>query len=201
MVVSLEALDWFWCFNFWLKALNVYFHPGLTAGPSDPHNWRSTAAASCGQHCRFLFKTVDLWSYINASRLGLQLQVLSLIALNRWLYSLNIPFKFERLDEQANSMAIVLHHRFTCEATIPNPKILLLQIVNVGNCTTGKMMKDGRLGMVANWKWLLDIYYCFTGMRPALSNSKFNDILLQCFNRNLTIVVSKGCWQSKGALN
>ena len=52
MAVSLEPFDRFWCFNFWLKALDVYFYPGLTAGQSDPHNRRSTAAAaSCGQHC------------------------------------------------------------------------------------------------------------------------------------------------------
>ncbi len=52
MAVSLEPFDRFWCFNFWLKAFDVYFYPGLTTGQSDPHNRRSTtAAASCGQHC------------------------------------------------------------------------------------------------------------------------------------------------------
>ncbi len=52
MVVSLEPFDGFWCFNFWVKALDVYFHPGITAGPSDPYNRRSTApAASYWQHC------------------------------------------------------------------------------------------------------------------------------------------------------
>ena len=52
MTVSLEPFDRFWCFNFWVKALDVYFHCGLSAGPLDPYNRRSTAAAgSYGQHC------------------------------------------------------------------------------------------------------------------------------------------------------
>ncbi len=51
MAVSLEPFDGFWCFNFWVKALDVYFHPMITAGPSDPYNRHNTAAASYGQHC------------------------------------------------------------------------------------------------------------------------------------------------------
>ena len=52
MAVSLEPFDRFWCFNFWEKALDVYFYSGMTAGPSDPYNRRiTTAAASFGQHC------------------------------------------------------------------------------------------------------------------------------------------------------
>ncbi len=55
MTVSLEPFDRFWCFNFWVKALDVYFHSSTTAGPSDPYNRRNTAAAaSYGQHCIML---------------------------------------------------------------------------------------------------------------------------------------------------
>ena len=55
MAVSLEPLDRFWCFNFCLKALDVFFHPEVTAGPTDPYNRRNTAAAgSCGQHCTLM---------------------------------------------------------------------------------------------------------------------------------------------------
>ena len=50
IAVSLELFDRFWCSNFWVKALDVYFHPTNTAGPSDPYNRRNTAAASYGQH-------------------------------------------------------------------------------------------------------------------------------------------------------
>ncbi len=51
MAVSLEPFDRFWCFNFWVKALDVYFHSSK-AGPPAPYNRRNTAAAaSYGQHC------------------------------------------------------------------------------------------------------------------------------------------------------
>ncbi len=46
MSVSRELFDRFWCFNFWMKALDVYFHPNLTAGPWHPYNRRNTAAAA-----------------------------------------------------------------------------------------------------------------------------------------------------------
>ncbi len=37
MAVSLEPFDRFWCFNFWVKALDVYFHPGTpTTGATPP---------------------------------------------------------------------------------------------------------------------------------------------------------------------
>ncbi len=52
MAVSLEPVDRFWCFNFWVKALDVYFNPSITAGPSDPYNWRN-AAASYRQYWTF----------------------------------------------------------------------------------------------------------------------------------------------------
>ena len=53
MPISLKPFDRFWCFNFWLRALNVNcFHSRLIAGQSDPYSRRKTAAAgSCGQPC------------------------------------------------------------------------------------------------------------------------------------------------------
>ncbi len=52
MAVSLEPFDWFWCFNFWEKALEVYFYSSMIIDPSDPYNWHNTAVAgSFGQHC------------------------------------------------------------------------------------------------------------------------------------------------------
>ncbi len=54
MAVSMKPFNWFWCFNFWEKALDVYLNSGMTAGPPDPYNQRNTAA-SFGQHCMWLW--------------------------------------------------------------------------------------------------------------------------------------------------
>ena len=54
MAVSLEPFDLFWCFNFWERAPNVYFHSGITTCPPDRYNRHNTAvAASFGQHCPY----------------------------------------------------------------------------------------------------------------------------------------------------
>ncbi len=42
LAVSLEPFDWFWCFNFWVKALDVYLCSGSIAGTSDPYNRQKT---------------------------------------------------------------------------------------------------------------------------------------------------------------
>ncbi len=52
MAVRLEPFDRFWCINFCLKAIHIYFHLDLTGSALDHYNHRNTAAAgSCGQHC------------------------------------------------------------------------------------------------------------------------------------------------------
>ena len=40
MPITLEPFVRFTCFNFHLKALDSYFHPGLTSGASDPTGGR-----------------------------------------------------------------------------------------------------------------------------------------------------------------
>ena len=46
MAVSLEPFNRFWYFHFWVKALDIYFHLGPTAGLWYPYNRCSTAAAA-----------------------------------------------------------------------------------------------------------------------------------------------------------
>ncbi len=47
-----------------MKALDVYFHPSITAGPSDPYNRRNTAAAaSYGQHGEIALFSKNILGY------------------------------------------------------------------------------------------------------------------------------------------
>ena len=64
MAVSLEPLDRFWCFNFWEKALNVYFHSGMRGSPSDPYNRCNATVAYFGLinvYTKFSIATSDTW--------------------------------------------------------------------------------------------------------------------------------------------
>ncbi len=57
--ISLKLFDWFWRFKFWEKALDVCFHSGMAAGPSDPYNRCNTTATSFGQRWNITF-----WAYV-----------------------------------------------------------------------------------------------------------------------------------------